>query len=147
MIPKVPVKFKKTEPNAKVPVYAHADDSGMDLYVLERTVLLPHETKTLKTGIAFEIPDGYEIQIRLRSGATKSYPITMPNAPATIDNGYRGPVGIIVTNLHSSLIVIPEGVRIAQAVLCPVVQADLQEVETLEDTDRGDKGFGHSGVF
>lgn len=145
----IPLRYKKLHPNAISPKYAYAGDSGMDLYCPERTFIPPGSVINIDTGIAFEIPQGYEIQIRLRSGAAMEYPLVMPNAPATIDSGYRGSVGIIVRNVSMYKDVLLEaGERIAQAVLCPVSQAVL--IETTDDfarTERGTSGYGQSGRF
>ncbi|MBQ4566621.1 MAG: dUTP diphosphatase [Desulfovibrio sp.] len=139
--------FKKCRPDAIEPKYAHSGDSGMDLYCPERVWIPGQKATLIDTGIAFDIPDGYEIQVRLRSGVALRYPIVMPNSPGTIDSGYRGSIGIIVFNVSNNGFYIEAGERIAQAVLCPVEFAMLREAESLSDTERGAGGYGHSGRF
>ena len=98
------------------------------------------------TGLALEIPHGYEVQVRPRSGLALRHGVTLANAPGTIDSDYRGELGIILINLGDEPFVVSRGDRVAQLVVCPVVQAELVSVETLEDTERGSGGFGHTGT-
>ena len=98
------------------------------------------------TGLACEIPPGFEMQIRARSGLALRHGIALPNAPATIDSDYRGPIGVIVINLGADPFVVEHGARIAQIVIAPVVQARFQAVTALEETSRGAGGYGSTGV-
>jgi len=119
----------------------------MDLLaaVKEPVILKPMERALIPTGIAIEIPPGYEAQIRPRSGLAIRHGITLLNTPGTIDADYRGEIKVIVINLGSEDFVIKRGDRIAQMVICPVVKVELQEVEELSSTERSDGGFGSTG--
>ena len=131
-----------------VPRYAHGpeEDAGMDLHSVETVTLAPGETKLVPTGLAIELPAGYEAQIRPRSGLALKHSITLPNSPATIDPGYRGEIKVILLNLGREPFQILPGERIAQMVIAPVVQAALVQVTTLSSTDRGAGGFGSTGM-
>jgi len=130
-----------------LPFYATEHASGMDLLaaVKEPVILKPMERALIPTGIAIEIPPGYEAQIRPRSGLAIRHGITLLNTPGTIDADYRGEIKVIVINLGSEDFVIKRGDRIAQMVICPVVKVELQEVEELSSTERSDGGFGSTG--
>lgn len=119
----------------------------MDLYaeLLEDLVLKPGMRALVPTGIAIALPDGYEAQIRPRSGLALRHGIGLVNAPGTIDPDYRGEIGVIVINHGSEPFVIRNGERIAQMVIAPFVRLPLEEVTDLEETERGDGGFGHTG--
>ncbi len=143
------IKVKKL-PHAKdlpLPFYATEHSSGMDLLaaVEEPIVLKPMERALIPTGIAIEIPPGYEAQIRPRSGLAIRHGITLLNTPGTIDADYRGEIKVIVINLGSEDFVIKRGDRIAQMVICPVIKVELEEVEDLSPTERADGGFGSTG--
>lgn len=133
---------------AKLPTYAHDTDAGFDLYSAESKYVLPGETVVISTGIAIDIPKGYEIQVRPRSGVTRNTKLRVQLG--TIDAGYRGDIGIIVDNIDTDSDnpeYIGIGDRIAQAVLAPVSQAKFKEVAEFEgDTQRGANGFGSTGV-
>ena len=131
-----------------LPAYATEGSSGMDLLAaVENTEqLAPGEVKAIPTGLIIEIPRGLEIQVRPRSGLALKHGITCLNTPGTIDADYRGEVRVILANLGSQHFTIERGMRIAQAVLMPVLRAELVPVESLSDTDRGDGGFGSTGV-
>ncbi len=138
-------------PDAKdlpLPEYATAGAAGMDLMaaVEEDVTLGPGNRTLIPTGIRIAVPPGFEAQIRPRSGLAVKYGLSMVNTPGTIDSDYRGPVKVIVINHGRDPIVISRGDRIAQMVICPVVQAKLIEREKLPETERGDGGFGHTGV-
>lgn len=119
----------------------------MDLLaaVEEPVILKPMERALIPTGVAIEIPPGYEAQIRPRSGLAIRHGITLLNTPGTIDADYRGEIKVIVINLGSEDFVIKREDRIAQMVICPVVKVELQEVEELSSTERSDGGFGSTG--
>ncbi len=129
------------------PHYASALAAGADLRAaVEDTVTLnPGETRLIPTGLAMALPDGYEAQIRPRSGLALKHGITVLNTPGTIDADYRGEVGIILINHSDIPFPIQRGDRIAQMVIAPFVQAGFEEAESLSETERGSGGFGSSG--
>ncbi len=128
------------------PRYAHgpAEDAGMDLHSVEEVTLGPGETKLVATGLAIELPSGYEAQIRPRSGLALKHSITLPNSPATIDPGYRGEISIILHNLGREPFRIAPGERIAQMVIARYEAVEWEEGD-LGDSARGEGGFGSSG--
>ena len=130
-----------------LPAYATAGAAGMDLLaaVREDLVILPGGRALVPTGLSIALPPGHELQIRPRSGLALKNGITLPNAPGTIDEDYRGEVGVIVLNTGSEAFTVTRGMRIAQAVLAPVVRGHWQEVASLDDTARGEGGFGSTG--
>ena len=155
---KVRLGFKKLDPRAILPRYAHVGDAGMDVFALDDVTLPLNAATMVHTGIAAEIPEGYEIQVRSRSGlATKG--VTVWNAPGTVDSKYRGEICVILMFLSNQLVVssdnnddphvnsyqIQSGDRIAQLVLAPVTEAEPYEVQELSTTDRGTGGFGSTG--
>ncbi len=125
-----------------------AGAAGMDLYadVGEDQTVSPGEIKLIPTGISLAIPQGYEAQIRPRSGLALKHGITLVNTPGTIDSDYRGVVSLIVTNLGKTPYVVKRGARMAQMVIQEVVRAQIEEVGELSDTSRAEGGFGHTGV-
>jgi len=160
MSTKPQLKIKKRFPEAVMPEYKKEKDSGFDLSLCLREgepgIFMKDGVPThtlwggnmgiFDTGLTFEIPEGYEVQIRPRSGLACKDGITVINAPGTIDEQYRGPIKIGLINLSKVSFVLKHGMRVAQAVLCPVTQAEIIEVEDIsEDTDRGTGGFGHTG--
>ncbi len=135
-----------------LPVYATAGAAGADvranLGVEDReggVTLQPMERRVVATGVRIEIPLGYEVQIRPRSGLAVRHGITLPNTPGTIDSDYRGPLGVALVNLGSEAYTVRHGDRIAQMVVAPVVQAGFEVVESLGKTARGAGGFGSTG--
>ncbi|MGI4747529.1 MAG: dUTP diphosphatase [Janthinobacterium lividum] len=130
-----------------LPAYATSGAAGMDLLaaVADTITLEPGARVLVPTGLAIALPPGHELQIRPRSGLALKHGILVPNAPGTIDEDYRGELQVIVMNAGSEPFPIERGMRIAQAVLAPVVRAEWAEVETLDDTDRGAGGFGSTG--
>ena len=141
----IPVKITKLDPSIQTPVYAHIGDAGFDLASSERKMIYPGCTSLVCTGLIFEIPLGYEIQIRSRSGlALKG--ITVANSPGTIDSGFRGEVKVMIKNDSGDAMRIEKGDRIAQGVLAVALQANFIEVESLSESERGINGFGSSGV-
>jgi dUTP pyrophosphatase len=151
----VKVKIKKLHPDVLIPTYATAGASGFDLVAIEEVELQPGETKLVKTGLSIEIPVGFELQIRPRSGLSLKTSLRVANSPGTVDSDYRGEICIIMTNasgykskgntLEYVISKVKKGDRIAQGVICPVVQVELEVVEELDDTDRGAGGFGSTG--
>jgi dUTP pyrophosphatase len=139
-------RIQKLHPDAMIPRYAHGptEDAGMDLHSIESVTLDPGETKLVRTGLAIELPSGYEAQIRPRSGLALKHSITLPNSPATIDPGYRGEIRVILLNLGRERFQIAPGERIAQMVIARYEAVEWQEGE-LNDSARGHGGFGSSG--
>lgn len=128
-----------------LPAYATEGAAGMDIVAAEALVLQPGQRHPVATGFALAIPDGYEVQVRPRSGLALKHGITCLNTPGTIDSDYRGEVRIILANLGDEAFRVVRGERIAQLVPAPVLRATLTEVATLDDTVRGDGGFGSTG--
>lgn len=144
----VPVKIRRL-PHGEglpVPVYATAGAAGMDVVSAEDVTLPPMGRHAVATGFALAIPEGYEIQVRPRSGLALKHGISLPNTPGTIDSDYRGELKIILVNLGAEPFVVARGDRIAQLVLAPVTLASLIEVTELDETVRGAGGFGSTGV-
>lgn len=140
------IRVKKLHANAHLPEYAHGpgEDAGMDIRCIQGAVLEPGVPQALPTGLALEIPSGYEVQIRPRSGLALKHAITLPNAPATIDPGYRGELRIILLNLGKAPYEVHAGDRIAQMVVARYEVIEWQEGE-LAESARGIGGFGSSG--
>ena len=129
-----------------VPKYASDHAAGMDLRANEPVELAPMQRFAVGTGIRVAIPEGYEGQVRPRSGLALRQGLSIPNAPGTIDADYRGEVKVILVNLGEEPVLIRKGDRIAQLVICPVVRAELIVADELPDTVRGEGGFGSTGV-
>jgi len=140
------IKVKKLHPDADLPAYAHGplEDAGMDLRSLEDVTLLPNVPVMVPTGLAIELPPGYEAQIRPRSGLALKHAITLPNTPATIDPGYRGEIKVILLNLGKQDYQIHKHDRIAQMVIARYEAIEWEESD-LGDSVRGAGGFGSSG--
>lgn len=165
-IREIPVKIKRLHPDAVIPQYATDLAAGFDLVAVEDVIIAPGETKLVPLGFAVEIPEGYEMQIRPRSGLTLKTKLRVGNSPGTIDGDFRGEVKVIVDNTsrpyrkfflrhpvqwnitanHEGTYIIRKGDRIAQGVIAPVYRADFIVVDQLGETERGDGGFGHTGV-
>lgn len=129
------------------PTYARPGDSGMDLYAAEDVVIGPQCRVLVSAGIRVAVPEGYEMQIRSRSGLALKHGVMVLNSPGTVDSSYRGPVGIILYNTDKfSEFTVSRGDRICQAVVAPVSHVLWEEVEELDETERNSGGFGHSGV-
>lgn len=141
--------FKKLDNfKGEAPQYQSKGASGMDIRAQldGKEILLKKGEKTLiPTGLSFEIPEGFEIQVRPRSGLAAKQGITVLNTPGTVDADYRGEVKVILINLGSEDVLIKDQERIAQFVVCPVIQAQLKEIENLSETQRGSGGFGSTG--
>jgi dUTP pyrophosphatase len=140
------IRIKKLHPDAHLPSYAHgpSEDAGMDVRAVESVVLQPHVPASVSTGLALEIPPGYEVQVRPRSGLALKHAITLPNSPATIDPGYRGELKVILLNLGKTAYQIHSGDRIAQIVVARYEPVEWEEGE-LAESIRGAGGFGSSG--
>lgn len=130
-----------------LPAYATGLSAGMDLRanITEPIVLKPLQRCLVPTGLSIALPEGYEAQVRPRSGLALKKGITVLNSPGTIDADYRGEIGVILVNLSDSDFVIEDGERIAQMVVARYEQVEWEAVETLSETERGEGGFGHSG--
>lgn len=128
-----------------LPAYATTGSAGMDVVSAEDVTIAPGERHPVATGLALAIPQGYEIQVRPRSGLAFKHGITVPNTPGTIDSDYRGELKVLLINHGNEDFAIARGDRVAQLVLAPVVQAAWQEVEELDATARGAGGFGSTG--
>ena len=128
------------------PLYAHEGDSGADLAASENCLIEARSWALVKTGLKIAVPEGYEAQVRPRSGMALKYGLTVLNTPGTVDSNYRGEVGVIVMNHNERAILIKRGERVAQLVIVPVAHATFERVEELPDTDRGAGGFGSTGV-
>ena len=139
---RIEVKIQLINPNAKLPTYAHTTDAGADVYAAESVWFMPGETKIVPTGLKVAIPTGYEIQIRPRSGMSLKTGFRIANAPGTIDSDYRGEVGVIMTNTSTSTENIAQGDKIAQMVISPVPMIKWIETDNLDETERGESGFG-----
>ena len=140
------LSFKRIRPAAQLPRYAHASDAGMDVQSAESLVIPAKARALVPTGLVANIPPGYEIQVRPRSGLAFKKGVTVLNAPGTIDAGYRGEIGVLLVNLGDEDFEIKAGDRIAQLVVAPVLQPEIVEASDIDETDRGVAGFGSTGV-
>ena len=145
----IDIKVKKIDDSIDLPAYETSSSAGMDIRAFlpnGNVDIAPQQIKLIGTGLIFEIPDGLVVQIRPRSGLALKNSITVLNSPGTIDADYRGEIKVILINLSNNKFVIEKGLRIAQMVVCPVIKAHLEEVDELNDTFRGDGGFGSTGT-
>jgi dUTP pyrophosphatase len=140
------IKIKKIHPDATLPQYAHgpAEDAGLDVCSIESATLIPGVPQFVATGLTLEIPAGFEVQVRPRSGLALKHAITLPNSPATIDPGYRGELKVILLNLGKAPYEVHAGDRIAQMVVAKYEAVEWEEGD-LADSTRGVGGFGSSG--
>ena len=143
----VPLAVKRLVPDAVLPRYHSEGAAGMDLHAaLDGPLALPPgEIALVPTGLAIAVPEGYEAQVRPRSGLATKHGISVPNAPGTIDSDYRGPVLVALVNLGGQPFTIEPGMRIAQLVVAPVARAVIHETDELDETARGAGGFGSTG--
>ena len=141
------VKIRRLHPDAKLPQYAHGptEDAGLDLCAAAGVTLQPGIPALAPTGLAIELPAGFEAQIRPRSGLALRHAITLPNSPGTIDPAYRGEIGVIMLNLGREPYTVTKGDRIAQLVIARYEAVEWMELTELSDTTRGEGGFGSSG--
>jgi dUTP pyrophosphatase len=142
---KVEVKRLPNGGGLPLPAYATGGAAGMDVVSAEDVTIAPGARHAVATGLAMAIPQGYEVQVRPRSGLALKHGITVPNTPGTIDSDYRGELKVILINLGDEPFAIQRGDRVAQLVLAPVVQAAWDEVAELDTTERGEGGFGSTG--
>ena len=144
----IKILIKRLSKEVSLPKYETSGSSGMDLSANINTNINidPGKTAIIPTGLAISIPKGFEVQIRPRSGLAAKQKISVLNTPGTIDADYRGEIKVILINLGQDSFKVEKGFRIAQMVVCPVVQAQLKEVNDLSETERGEGGFGSTGT-
>ena len=140
------VKIKIIHADASIPLQANPGDAGMDLYSIETAEIPSGEAKLIKTGLQIELPKGTEAQIRPRSGLALKHSVTVLNSPGTIDEGYRGEIGVILINHGKEPFLVEKSMRIAQMVIQTVPLVQLIEVDELSQSERGASGFGSSGT-
>ena len=142
------ILIKRLSKTVSMPKYETTGSSGMDLAadIDEKIEIKPGETKIIPTGLSVSIPLEFEIQIRPRSGLAAKHQLSVLNTPGTIDSDYRGEIKVILINLGKKSFIVGRGLRIAQMVFCPLIKANIKEVETLDGTMRGSGGFGSTGV-
>ena len=140
------MRVKRLLPDAILPKYAHQGDAGLDLYAARELVIRPTEATVVPTGIAVELPPGTEAGIRPRSGLAREWAVTVLNSPGTIDEGYRGEIGVVLINHGLRTFQVKRGTRIGQLVIQRRLQVEVVEVDRLSETDRGDGGFGSTGI-
>ena len=142
----IEIKYIPLREGARIPQKAHEDDAGFDLYASEDYMLKAHSFGCVPTALSIELPEGYEAQVRPRSGLAAKYGVTVLNAPGTIDAGHRGEVKVILINHGEQDFAIEAGMRIAQLVVSPVLNARFVLADVLGGSDRGEGGFGSSGT-
>ena len=140
------VKFRRIDPSAELPTYAHPGDAGMDIRSIEELTIAPGARALVHTGLVMMLPPGYEAQVRPRSGLALKNGVTVLNTPGTIDEGYRGEVGVILVNFGSEPFKVEKGAKIAQMVIAPCTRAEIVETDEVDDIVRGTGGFGSSGL-
>ena len=140
------LRFKRIHPDAVLPAYAHPSDAGMDVKSVADIVIPRGGRALVPTGLVAMIPPMHEIQVRPRSGLALKHGVTVLNTPGTIDSGYRGEIGVILANFGDSDFYVAKGDKVAQLVFAPVVQPEVVETDTIDETDRGAGGFGSTGV-
>ena len=147
--PKMNVRYSTSNNEFTEPSYAYPTDSGFDLHSTEELYIESFDRILVPTGLHFDIPEGYEIQVRSKSGLALKQGLMVLNSPGTVDQGYTGEVKVIIFNTSKEKIKIEKGQKIAQAVFSPVVSGkwvNLVKVNNIEDKDRSDKGFGSTGI-
>lgn len=140
------MRIKRLQPHAILPAYAHPGDAGLDLFSAVSVAIEPGESRLIATGIAIELPPGIEAQVRPRSGLALKHGVTVLNTPGTIDSGYRGEVGVILINHGRSRFEVHQGMKIAQMVIASCLTVDVEDVPELDDSARGQGGFGSTGM-
>jgi dUTP pyrophosphatase len=145
----LPLGFKVLHPDATLPKYNYGSDSGFDLHSVNEIEIPAFGRALVPTGLSFDIQDGYEIQVRTKSGLAINQGLMVLNSPGTVDNGYTGEVKAIIFNTNPTSVTIPKGMKVGQAVLCPVVNGgwvDLQQTNKINEKERGSNGFGSTGI-
>ncbi len=140
------LKILQVHELAIIPQYAHESDAGLDLFSIDELEINPGESQLIHTGISIELPEKTEAQIRPRSGLALNHKITVLNAPGTIDEGYRGEIGVILINHGQISFKVTRGMKIAQMVIAPVIRVEIEEVKFLSSSSRADNGFGSTGI-
>ena len=140
------VKFRRIDSSAMLPSYAHPGDAGMDIRSIEELTIVPGGRSLVRTGLVMMLPPGYEAQVRPRSGLALKNGVTVLNSPGTIDEGYRGEVGVILANFGSQPFRVEKGSKIAQIVIAPCTRAEIEETSETDATERGEGGFGSTGI-
>lgn len=140
------VKFQRLDAAATIPQQAHPGDAGMDLVSVEAAEIAPGGRRLVHTGLAVEIPVGFEGQVRPRSGLALKNGVTVLNAPGTIDAGYRGEIGVVLANFGEATFKVEPGMRIAQLVIAAVASVTVEVSDTLSSSERGAGGYGSTGV-
>ena len=146
---KLSLGFVKIHPDAITPKYNYESDSGFDLHSVEDIIIEPFGRALVPSGLSFDIKDGYEIQVRTKSGLAINQGLMVLNSPGTVDNGYTGEVKGIIFNTNNHPVTITKGMKFGQAVLCPVVNGGwvhLEQNETIANKERGSNGFGSTGL-
>lgn len=140
------LKVKKIHEDAILPSYAHPGDAGMDLFSVEEKEILPGDAALIKTGIKIELPPLTEAQVRPRSGLALKNSVTVLNTPGTIDEGYRGEIGVILINHGKKTFKVEKSMKIAQMVIKPILKIEITEANELSETKRAEGGFGSTGI-
>jgi dUTP pyrophosphatase len=147
--PKMTLPYVKSHIDAVSPSYNYESDSGFDLYSVNEIEIPAFGRALVPTGLSFDIQDGYEIQVRTKSGLAINQGLMVLNSPGTVDNGYTGEVKAIIFNTNPTSVIIPKGMKVGQAVICPVVNGgwvNLVEVNEINEKERGANGFGSTGL-
>ena len=139
------LSFKRIHPDAVLPSYAHPGDAGMDVRSVEDLVIPAGGRVLVHPGLVAVLPEGYELQVRSRSGLALKSGVAVLNSPGTVDAGYRGEIGVILANFGDGGFVVKKGDRVAQLVAAPVTVAEIFETDSVDATDRGAGGFGSTG--
>ena len=143
------IEVELVHEDAVFPKYAYPSDSGFDLHSTQDLTIGPFGRILVPTGLKVSFPEGYEIQVRPKSGLAIKQGLTVLNTPGTVDQGYTGEIQVIVFNTNNYTVMIPKGMKVGQAVLSPVVNGEyvrFESVDSIEDKDRGDNGFGSTGI-
>lgn len=143
------LKVKRIHEDAVLPFYNYGSDSGFDLFSVEEFIMEPLSRALIPTGLSFEFDEGYEIQVRTKSGLAINQGLMVLNSPGTVDQGYSGEIKVPIFNASNQTIIVKKGMKVAQGVLCPVVNGNyvkVEEISDLSERDRGDKGFGSTGI-
>ena len=144
------IKVELVNEDSVFPKYAYPSDSGFDLHAAEEVIIGPFGRALVPTGLKVSFEEGYEIQVRPKSGLAIKQGLTVLNTPGTVDQGYTGEIQVIVFNTNNTTVTIPKGMKVGQGVLCPVVQGKyviFEQVGKVEDKDRGNNGFGSTGII
>ncbi len=143
---KIKLLVQRLSSEARLPEYEHEGDAGLDLYATEACEIRPGQRKLVKTGVKVALPQGYEAQVRPKSGLALKHGLTVLNTPGTVDAGYRGEIGVIVINHGEQPYQVEKGKKIAQLIIAKVEHAEVVEVRELEATARNEGGFGSTGL-